>query len=211
MLYTVSSRGRTIGVTDLGFMRLGGVNRSGYFHPNEEGERLVPSIAAGVPAMRAYMCRDTIDAHGRSIVQPQMIGSTVFADIAEALHRTAEFELAVHREDGSLVPTEQIGIQDTEQFRHLVGVEIVEVFNDGEEPDEADLELLLAQCDDDSTVFDADDADERLRACREDGAEGSDDEDQEDEDTEPWLPEDLVPPYPRYQIHVRLLDAAEVP
>ena len=195
MLYTISSRGRPIGVTDLGFMRLGGVNRSGYFHPNEEGEHLMPSVAAPLPAMRAFMIRDVMDDRGRSIVRPEMFGSALFADLAEALHRAADFELALHREDGSLVPTEIVGIQDTEEFRHLVGVEIVEVINDGED-DEGDDN---AWCDDEEA---AEAALHELFAAEHAG---------EVVTREEWVPEDIVPPAPRYQVHVRLLDAAALP
>ena len=113
MQYTVSSRGRPIGVTDLGFWCIGGPSRSGWFHPNTEGEALMPTIATALPAMQAYLSRDYRDEHGEPIVQRSLIGSTLFADLAEEFQRLAALELTLHREDGSLVPTELVGIQDT--------------------------------------------------------------------------------------------------
>jgi hypothetical protein len=46
MQYTVSSGGRTIGVTALELVRDGGPAVTGWLHPNAEGERLLPAITA---------------------------------------------------------------------------------------------------------------------------------------------------------------------
>lgn len=116
MLYSVWSRGRQIGETDLGFYRLIDQSRSGWFHPNAEGERMMPVIASVLPAMRAYLHRGKVDASGSPMVQPALYGSTLFADLAEAFQRMESLELELRREDGSVVPTSSIGIQDTHQL-----------------------------------------------------------------------------------------------
>src|SRR5689334_2094983 len=125
MLYTVTSQGRPIGVTDLGFIPLAGVSRSGYFFPNAEGERVISTIAAALPAMRAYLLRDVTDEHGHTLVHPAMLGSPIFADLAEWMHHAAAHQLALQREDGSLVRTTLIGLQDTSPFSGRFGVELV--------------------------------------------------------------------------------------
>ena len=116
MHYTVSSRGRPIGVTDLGFVRIDGPGRSGWFHPNTDGARLMPAIASPLPAMRAFLHRHAVGPDGVPLVRPPRRTSTLFADLAEALHHATALELTLHRPDGSLVPTETVGIQDTERL-----------------------------------------------------------------------------------------------
>jgi hypothetical protein len=195
MQYTVSSRGRPIGVTDLGFVRIGGPNRSGWFHPNAEGERLMPVIASVIPAMRAFLHRDVRGAEGEPIVQPHLLGSTLFADIAEALHHVGALELTLHHANGSVIPTRLVGIQDTEQLLALAqwddALPETDAWAGGptrdEEPD-ADFELAPdAWLTDIGTAPDDADSDEA------------------------WRPDEERPAFPRYQIHVALVDADAIP
>ena len=206
MQYTVTNRGRPIGVTDLGFMYIDARYRSGWFHPNAEGERLMPVIASVLPAMRAYLHRDVRGADGAPVVQPSLNGSTLFADLAEALQHVEALELALCGADGSVVPTELVGIQDTEQLlamaelddrepdaeadlagdplRDLFGDELDEMFE--EELDEACWDAL--EVDLDSMLVDG-----RMDQPRE------------------WTPEDEPTEFPRYQVHVVLADGTTVP
>ena len=191
MRFTVSSRGRPIGVTDLGFVHLGGPNRSGWFHPNAEGERLMPVIASVLPAMRAYTTRDVTGAEGAAIIQSHLIGSTLFADLAEALHHVGSLDLTLHREDGSLVPTDFIGIQDTEQLLALA------------HPDDAQGEAhgLFDEALDEhpgSALELGSDADAR---CSDDACD----------QVEPLTSDDEPTVFPRYQIHVRLAEGVMLP
>lgn len=119
MQFTVVRRGQAIGVTDLGFQSLGGRSRSGDFHPNEQGEAVMPDVACTLPSIRAFLHRDVCTDDGKSIVQPEFIGSRLFADIAEALQHTGRHELTLHDESGAIVPTDLIAIQDTESERSL--------------------------------------------------------------------------------------------
>jgi hypothetical protein len=204
MRYTVSSRGVAIGVTDLGFRRIGGPNRSGYFHPTEDGERLMPLIASVLPAMRAYLHRNVRSADGTRLVQPRFIGSRLFADLAETLQHTSALELTLHREDGSLVPTEGIGIQDTEQLRPLA---------DWEEPgrDATPGEAPDASDDDDAFAVDHVDGTETVPGQR-DGLEIFLVEVNHDSGRVRTSRLHVAPPaFPRYQIHVVLGDDDATP
>ena len=101
MRYTVASGGVVIGETDLGFVRSGVAIRAGWFHPNAEGERLLPRILPPL-AMRARLDRDAWSG-----------------DLAEAAHHADAHPLTLHRADGSVVPTRMLGLQDTVQLLAL--------------------------------------------------------------------------------------------
>lgn len=149
-MYTVSSGGRQIGVTDLAFERLPGRSRSGWFHPN--------------------------------------------AGLAEALHRVDSLDLTLHREDGSLVPTELVGIQDTEQLLDLGNRD------DASSPaEEETLDPVLEAA-----------VEHDLRIIREQW--GDEDDwfaDSEWDEIELWRGRE--PDFPRYQIHVMLAPGVELP
>jgi hypothetical protein len=198
--YTVWSRGRLIGDTDLGFIRLVDQARSGWFYPNADGERVMPTIAAVLPAMRAYLHRDAVDAQGDSFVHPAMYGSTTFADLAEAFQHLRSLDLELRREDGSVVPTSDVGIQDTQQL----------------------LELAH-QDDDDLGAASWDAVDEVLERAEGDSQLDADimhdldlfapgfEADYDDPATD-WMPNDADNlQYPRYQIHVQLLRGDAIP
>jgi hypothetical protein len=187
--YTVWSRGRPIGETDLGFRRLINESRSGWFHPNAEGERLMPVIASVLPAMRAYLHRDAVDAQGDSLVQPGLHGSTLFADLAEAFQHLISLDLELRREDGSVVPASDIGIQDTEQL-----IELAALDDDDEEVDAGDWDL-----DDDPLETDEYDLQLEMDVMRDleliEEALGA----RADDSCPDWAPDDLEEPQrPRY-------------
>lgn len=178
------SRGRPIGTTDLGYCRIGGPSRSGDFHPNDEGERIMAEIASPFPAMRAFLHREIIGDDGKPIVRPELIGSRLFAEIEVAFRRTKELELTLHRDDGSLVPIESIGFQDTENLRAIGELQLED---DGLEVDEELDDELRADIEHDTAVIEEMFAGEEWRA-----------------DYEPRE-------FPRFQIHVELADESEVP
>jgi hypothetical protein len=207
MPYTVWSRGRLIGETDLGFRPLIESLRSGWFHPSPEGERLMPMVASVTPAMRAYLHRDKVDASGNGFVQPELEGSTLFADLAEAFQHLLSFELELRREDGSVVPTSDIGLQDTHQ---LIAFAEEAAAEDGEEESAAleGLEVGDHPTDwlEDVELFDTDPM--RGGEAVEDAIGGWAD----DISTATWAPEEFdQPEFPRYQIHVQLLRGDAIP
>jgi hypothetical protein len=200
--YTVWSRGRLIGDTDLGFIRLIDVQRSGSFHPNPEGERLMQTVASPLPAMRAYLHRDARDASGGGFVLPELQGSALFADLAESFQRFQALELELRREDGSVVPTDAIGFQDTHELLALAEREMDTSEDDVEEESwlEDGFELIEGTRELEMDVL------HDLEAL--DGPPG----DWADEFTASWAAEKLGEiRLPRYQIHVMLLHGNSIP
>jgi hypothetical protein len=192
--YTVWSRGRPIGETDLGFHRVIESCRSGWFHPNADGERLMPLIASVSPAMRAYLHRGAVDAAGDPFVQPALSRSTLFADLAESFQHLQSLELELRRDDGSIVPTSHIGIQDTEQLAELGRQDL------------ADLDDVEAELDEE--LFDAEAIDGELDAFMDEDA-GLLEAAWEDggyEFPDGWRPAPFEErPLERYQVHVSLI------
>ncbi|HKG95155.1 MAG TPA: hypothetical protein VKA84_24775 [Gemmatimonadaceae bacterium] len=194
-------------MTDLGFVRIGGPSRFGWFHPNAEGERLMPCIAAVLPALRACNRRDAAGEACRPGARPQLRDSAEFADLAEALHHAESLDLTLHHEDGSLIPTEDIGIQDTEQLLALANWdeldgeaqgafdepfdELDDLFDDGFDEMLGEYPAIAQELDSDAAEPFRDEAWDRVR---------------------PWTPADDQPAvFPRYQIHVRLVAGVVLP
>src|SRR5215218_8729921 len=192
--YIISSRGLPIGTTELDFIRIDSANRSGWFHPNALGSELMPTIALALPAMRAYLCRNLRGDDGRPIVQESFLHSSLFADLAEALHRVDAMELTLHRPDGTLVPTSLIGLQDTEELRQLA--EWKDLYPVGEVPSVTDewVQELLRELEPSET--DWQDTDDELfdTAVEED-----------------WAQHEEAIAFPRYQVHVLLSEENAIP
>jgi hypothetical protein len=201
--YSVWSRGRLIGHTDLGFIRLIDVCRSGSFHPTAEGARLMPAVASRLPAMGAYLHRDARDAAGNGLVRPELQGSALFADLAEAFQHVEALELEIRREDGSVVPTSAIGIQDTHDLIALAEQEM-ERSEDAAGDDSWACEDALEAMDDDRRLeMDIMHDMEILDGSPPDGL---------DQLTGSWVPEAFEEPvFPRYEIHVMLLRGDSIP
>lgn len=200
MPYTIASRGRPIGTTELDFFRLDGSTRSGWFLPNTLGETLMPTIALALPAMSAFVNRDAKGEDGEGIVTPSFRRSSLFADLAEALHGMAALELTLHHEDGTLIPTEMIGLQDTEQLLSLT--------NWNDMWDECDRSPENEDDDSDSSVdFDVAHDRELLSG---DWQEFGDD-DFEITSGEDWLPDAAPHPDERYQVHILLGQENAIP
>jgi hypothetical protein len=197
--FIVSTSGRPIGTTELGFARFLGATRSGWFHPNALGETLMPNIALLLPAMRAYVCRNVRDENGQSILEPNFRRSTLFADLAEAFHRMQALELTLHHADGTLIPTALVGIQDTEQL-----LELAECDDLHPEPDPA-----LAEAEWNERLELELEGDLELVSR---GWEPSDDGEEDDFDLEElWKAYQDRLVLPRYQVHVELVNANAVP
>jgi hypothetical protein len=98
MQYTLWSRGRLLGETDLGFIYRENGFRIGWFHPNAVGDRLMPAATGVAPAMRY--------AHD---IGPD---ATARADVLAALDQESALELEL-RHDGIVIATENIAIVDT--------------------------------------------------------------------------------------------------
>lgn len=105
MPYTLWSRNRLIGETDLGFIYRENRYRVGWFHPNEVGERLMPAATGVGPAMRAEF-----------IMGPD---STLNADLLAAIDQCESLDLELRGPDGEPFETESIGIIDTHYLLSL--------------------------------------------------------------------------------------------
>jgi hypothetical protein len=161
-------------------------------------------VAAVSPAMRAYLHRNAVDESGNGFVLPELEGSTLFADLAEAFQHLLSFELELRREDGSVVPTSDIGLQDTHQLIALAEEE-------EEEEEEYSVETDCLE-DDDSPA----DWSEEVELFGADLARrGADDVTggwMDEISTTTWIPEELDETrFPRYQIHVQLLRGDAIP
>ncbi len=191
MQYTVRSRGRAIGVTDLGFVCTDVHYRMGWFHPNAFGERVMPHISALYPALRA--------SHGEydpSIfkLDAQILDSD--EPYQEALRRVEALKLTLHREDGTRVETEVLAISDTELLLALTRFDD-EIFDDADS-------WALDGTSDDATFTLSDVLEEMLAPPT-------------FEPIEPWQPgeeaDDENVEFPRFQIYVHVatpLDDAPV-
>lgn len=209
MQYTITSRGRPIGTTDLGFRYRPGASRIGWFQPNADGERLMPVVSAVTATTRVYA--QSIRRRRRSPGVGARDGdATLLADVAEARQHAGALDLELHAEDGTLIPTEIVSIQDTEEL--LAWGDIEEAIEWGEAWKRGDRTFgSLCGLTDDS--FDeALDADERERQF-----DPADDDavifgDGFADTLDAWTPDEYEPdPMMRYQIFVELVDAGAIP
>jgi len=118
--YTLWSRGRLLGETDLGFIYRENGYRTGWFHPNELGDRLMPAATGVAPALRTMY----------------MIGpdENIEADVHSASDHEEALALELRGPGGAAIETEDIAIIDT---HYLLSIPE----NDTEE----DLELTAEQ------------------------------------------------------------------
>jgi hypothetical protein len=209
--YIISSRGRPIGTTELDFARLPSAAelgfahmldaiRSGWFHPNSLGETLMPNVALQHRAVRAFVSRN-VRADGQSIVQPEFRSSSLFGDLAEAFHRVEAMELTLHRTGGALIPTVQIGIQDTEELRelgrsHALHADLEPAIDQDEM--EWDPEVDLARA-----------GDPELPSGSWEPSDDADDDFDLDEIVRQAY--EKLADLPRYQVHVELVDPSAIP
>ena len=121
MQYTIWSRGRLLGETDLGFIARENRFRTGWFHPNEMGERLMPAATGVSPAMRA----EYIMGHDE----------TVHADLLEAIDLCDSLELELRGPNGKTIDTEHVFITDTHYLLSLADA------RDADPYDEEDVKL----------------------------------------------------------------------
>ena len=192
VLYTVWSGDRQIGVTDLGFRYREGDSRTGWFYPTSVGEPLMPEIVD--PLIGHYVRRDGADPN-------QLASSDAYL---RACKRVAAWDLRLRREDGSLVPTESVGIRDVEA--------LLACYPDDETWEE-ELDCPFDFDDDPSEAWKRAGEDERTAALRRDI-------EHDRKLIEEWmaeLPEDdelaseTDEALPRYQIFVLLSDPRAVP
>lgn len=197
--YTVWSRGRLLGSTDLGYRYKPHRSRMGDFVPTELGEKLMP-IATGLsPALvQLAQVSQAMDRPESSGLVPgeerleRLRRTTEWADYAAAEAQCEGLDLELRGPDGSVIATEWIGIRDTQIPLSLDD----DLFGDdwsSEGPAAFDPEREAAL----EKAIEAD------RALLDEMHKDSDDQHDWDEPPDCELP--------RYQIHVRLIDNRSVP
>jgi hypothetical protein len=97
--YSLWSRGRLLGETDLGFIYRENGYRTGWLHPNELGERLMPQATGLAPAMRTEY-----------LIGPD---ANVHADVRSAADQEEALCLELRGPGGVAIETEHIAIIDT--------------------------------------------------------------------------------------------------
>ncbi len=199
MPYTLWSRGRLVGHTDLGFVRFMPKMRVGWLHPTPEGERVIPILVGMPPAMQAYVNRARDLTGDATAVQEELDRSTEGADLAAAFQHHEALELQLRREDGSVIRTEDIGVVDTHRL-----IELSRESRPGEHVEEwSDVgDLLLEQGESELELEEDIDHDaELMRELFE-----------ESDGFREWaIGEVDETKFPRYQIQVELFDDAAIP
>lgn len=197
MTYTIMSGGRAIGTTELGFVRIWGPLRSGWFLPNPDGEHLMPRITA----MHAAFQADAVsrNAPADPALLPELEGGSPHADVLEALHHVDALDLTLHHPDGTPIPTQMVALQDTRQL--LAWIPICDA-RDAERPwtperDGADAEIDEVMEHDLAVI-------EEIRKELDD----LDDDDDDDDVLPEWANDELdgaaAAPNERYQVFVML-------
>jgi len=200
MSYSLWSRGRLLGTSELDFVRCLALHRAGFLQPTEVGEQLLPDACGVSPAFMAMsrLARDTPGA-GASLFEA-MRGTTEYADLLAAQDRCAALELELRRADGTLVPTEWIDVKDGEFLLALAREAEEEMARQPDLPSDA-FDDRLASMLEPAIEHDLDFLDEPSAMERLDW-----DAEEEDEAADEG-PIEL----PRYQLHVKLHDEADIP
>jgi hypothetical protein len=137
VIYTVCSRGRVLGTTDLGFIYRENGFRCGWLEPTDLGERLLPRATGVSPALRVEY-----------LIGPD---ATAQADILSAIDQEEALELELRYDDGRVVETESIAIVDTE---YLLSLPLSDPDEDEDveltEEQEAEIAEMLEEFRDDS-------------------------------------------------------------
>lgn len=125
MPYTLWSRGRLLGETDLGFARVYANHRVGWFHPSPQGEALMSVLTGTGPALKAVarLMRNPLRSsnrsrHGGSIGEwPSDIRTTTeYADLVSSVDELESMDLQLRDPDGRIMTVEHVGIDDM-QFK----------------------------------------------------------------------------------------------
>lgn len=123
MPYTLWSRGRLLGETDLGFVQVFENVKFGWFHPSPDGEKAMHALTGAGPAlMRLHrMMRHPLRQMMRSAADSAEPGfprdikqTTAYADLVSIIDEREAMALELRGPDGNVIPTEDIGIDDTE-------------------------------------------------------------------------------------------------
>ena len=129
MPYTLWSRGRLLGHSELSFARTAAASlRVGEFAPTPVGERLMPVILGVGPALDAFYdlaidAREDAIAKGEPVAAddwPESVRSTTeYADSVASQDELDSLCLELHDDAGKVVKTDWISLQDVERLAAL--------------------------------------------------------------------------------------------
>lgn len=161
MPYTLWSRGRLIGETELAYARSLPRLRGGDFAPSELGETLMPIIVGVGPALKALheaaeviwdeRERNKLPRHPESGWPPELHSTTEYADAMSLPDELESLALELHDANGAVVATEDIWLQDTHRLLAMANESVFDDFADMELDDDleaeiqADIELLESE------------------------------------------------------------------
>src|SRR5919199_598978 len=129
MQYTLWSRGRLLGETDLGFVFRPKGFRCGWLYPTALGERLMPAATGVAPALLTQW-----------IVGPD---PTARADVLSAVDHEEALELELRGPGGAVVTTDDIAIIDTHHLLSLARSDLGDEEDNALNPEEeAEIEAL---------------------------------------------------------------------
>jgi hypothetical protein len=119
MPYTLWSRGRLLGESDLGFVQVFEHVKFGWFTPSPLGERLLPVLTGVAPAAMKVgkMLRNGVREAMRGVEQADgypadVRRTTAYADLVSLEDELAAMQLEIHDPGGSVMETEDIHIDD---------------------------------------------------------------------------------------------------
>jgi hypothetical protein len=194
--FTVWSRGRLLGESDLDYERAFPDSRFGDFIPTEHGEKLMPIITGVSRALlELSRTRDKWEDLPLTDRRDVMRCTTEYGDTKAAEDQFETLELELRGPDGAVIPTSSIGIQDTELLLQWG-------------------EVGHGECDSTDAMAEQLSAEELSETERDAAAleEWFHELEDFDLDREPWEAGDWKErPVPRYQIHVELIDEWSIP
>lgn len=182
-----------VGESDLDYERVFPDSCFGDFIPTEYGEKLMP-IVTGVS--RALLELSRTRDKWQDLPLPNrrdvMRSTTEYGDTKAAEDQFEALELELRGPNGAVIPTSCIGIQDTEWLLQW----------SEDRPNEIDADGIAEQLSaEELSEIEADTAEEWFEELED-----------FDHDREPWETGDWKErPFPRYQIHVELIDEWSIP
>src|SRR3954471_19424051 len=131
MPYTVWSRGRLVGHSELAYARAFPDMRMGDFEPTAIGETLLPIILGVAPALRALCdvventpCNAGSGTPHATGFPPEVRRTTEYADVVSSQDEIDALALELHDSAGNAVSTEWLWFQDTHRLRALARQEM---------------------------------------------------------------------------------------
>ena len=122
MPFTLWSRGRLLGETDLGFVQIYANVRMGWFRPSDQGEKLMSVLTGTGPALRRVgkLMRNPVRAAMRpagarepGAEWPRDVRATsAYADLVSSIDELEAMNLELRDPEGNVMEVEHLGVDD---------------------------------------------------------------------------------------------------